>query len=350
MPSGGLGLLIELHFFRFLSLGGTLSFWLAMIVGGLPTCLAGVGNQQASQKDLQTLFEPRGRSQSAAADLETLPPGSRQMECGYQSSNEDAENLQKSKDGVKINMPGVDLSRYQCLGNPGELIKLWKDGNITVIDVRPPKNYERFHLRDSLNIPAYSIKTKAFLKSKSLVLIDDGVSVESLLSVCDSLKVSGFGSVTVFDGGVHTWRKLMSNNTRVKLKQDLRELTPKQFVSVKNEYQWLIISLDENIGDLKKDFDRSRIIAYSKRDAVFFQKLDQIFASRSSVDERRLLFVSRDDAIKYAEIDMGAFKAYSNSMYYMKGGLKAYRGYVKTRSALLAKANAKPRQEKGCGI
>ncbi len=60
--------------------------------------------------------------------------------------------------------------------------------------------------------------------------------------------------------------------------------------------------------------------------------------------------MSRDGVNKYTEVDTEVFKAYSNSIYYMKGGLKAYRGYVKTRSALLARANAKPRQEKGCGI
>lgn len=341
-------MLIEIHVFRFLPSASMLAFSLIMLVCGLP-CLADVGSQQAGQKDLQTLFEPRGRSQSAAADLKALPPGSRQTECGYQSSNEDAGNLPESKDGVAISMPGSGLSQHQCLGDPGELIKRWKDGNVIIVDVRPQKDYEHYHLPGSLNIPAYSIKTKSFLKSKPLILVDDGVSVASLLSVCGSLKASGFASVTVFGDGVHAWRELMTNNTGFKLKQDLRELTPKQFVSVKNEYQWLIILLDKNIDDIKKDFGRFRIIAYSKGDTVFARNLGQAFASRNPVGDRRLLFVSRDGA-GYAGIDAGMFKTYSNSMYYLEGGLEAYRKYVKTRSALLARVNAKPKQEKGCGI
>ncbi|HEB86002.1 MAG TPA: rhodanese-like domain-containing protein [Gammaproteobacteria bacterium] len=347
MPFGGPGLLIEFHFYRFLSLAGILVFRLIMIVGGLP-CLADVGNQQASQKDFQALFDPSGRSQNTTSDLEALPVESRQTECGYQTSNEDAENLE-SRDAAKVNVPGPGLSQYQCLGNPVNIIKRWKDASVTVIDVRSRENYERSHLPGSLNIPSYSIKTKAFLKSKSLVLIDDGVSVASLLAVCDSLKISGFNNVTVFGDGVHVWRKLTANNTDFKLKQDMRKLTPKQFVSVKNEYQWLIVSLDENMDDIKKDFERSRVISYSSRGAVFARKLDQTFASGSPAGDRRLLFVSRDGAGS-AEIDSGALKAYSNSMYYLAGGLKAYREYVKTRSALLVRANAKPRQEKGCGI
>ncbi len=325
-----------------------LAFSLTMLVCGLP-CLADVGSQQTGQEKLQTLFEPRGRSQSAATDLKSLPPESRQMECGYQASNEGAGNLRESKNDVATSVPGGGVSRHQCLGDPGKLIKQWKDGNVVLIDVRPQKDYERYHLRGSLNIPAYSIKTKSFLKSEPLVLIGDGVSVASLLSVCGSLKLSGFSRVTVFGAGVHAWRELMTDNSGFRLKQDARKLTPKQFVSVKNEHQWLIVSLDKNIDDVKKEFGRFRIITYSEGDAVFARKLDQIFASRNPVGDRRLLFVSRDGA-RYAGIDAGLFKTYSNSMYYLEGGLEAYRKYVKTRSALLARANAKPRQEKGCGL
>ncbi|HHJ12865.1 MAG TPA: rhodanese-like domain-containing protein [Gammaproteobacteria bacterium] len=340
-------MLIGNHCFCFSPTVGVLTFSLTMAVCGLP-CLADVGSLQTGQEKLQTLFEPKGRSQSTATDLKSLPPERRQMECGYQVSNEDAGNPQESKDDTSTSMPGGG-GRHQCLGDPGELIKQWKDGNVVLIDVRPQKDYEHYHLPGSLNIPAYSIKTKSFLKSEPLVLIGDGVSVASLLSVCGSLKVSGFSRVTVFGGGVHAWRELMTDNSAFKLKQNVRKLTPKQFVSVKNEYQWLIVSLDKNVDEVKKELGRFRIIRYSEGDAVFARKPDQTFASRNPVGDWNLLFVSRDGA-RYAGVDAGLFKTYSNSMYYLEGGLEAYRKYIKTRSALLARANAKPRQEKGCGL
>ena len=54
------------------------------------------------------------------------------------------------------------------------LRKLKKKEEIILVDVRSREAFERFRVPGSINLPLFALKTKAFLKSKPLVLINDG--------------------------------------------------------------------------------------------------------------------------------------------------------------------------------
>ena len=62
------------------------------------------------------------------------------------------------------------------------LYKLKQKQKITLIDVRNPEDFARLHIPGSLNIPLYAVKTKVFLKSFPIVLINAGFHYSPLAS------------------------------------------------------------------------------------------------------------------------------------------------------------------------
>lgn len=79
-----------------------------------------------------------------------------------------------------------------------------KAKTLFLVDVRLPSDYERCRIAGSLNIPLHAIKTKAFLKSKPIVLVNNGYAVSLLAKTCRQLNQSGFNT-TILTGGLLAW-------------------------------------------------------------------------------------------------------------------------------------------------
>ena len=72
------------------------------------------------------------------------------------------------------------------------LQKLRENQDIILIDVRKRVEFEKFRIPGSINIPLFAIKTKAFLKSKSLVIVNEGYNYSELEQECEHLREAGF--------------------------------------------------------------------------------------------------------------------------------------------------------------
>jgi rhodanese-related sulfurtransferase len=78
--------------------------------------------------------------------------------------------------------------------------------DITLVDVRDAGEFEKFRIPGSINIPLFAIKTKTFLKSKPLVLINNGQNYKQLTDECTVLSKAGF-IVSMLDGGLYQWKR-----------------------------------------------------------------------------------------------------------------------------------------------
>ena len=105
------------------------------------------------------------------------------------------------------------------------LYKLKQNHKITLVDVRNPEDFERLHIPGSLNIPLHAVKTKGFLKSVAVVLVNEGFQYSLLVTECRQLTDMGF-KVLILDGGLPAWKR--SGN---KLAGDLFALEEMQIVS-----------------------------------------------------------------------------------------------------------------------
>ena len=76
---------------------------------------------------------------------------------------------------------------------------------IMLIDVRKEADFERCRIPGSLNIPLHTLKTKAFLKSKPLALINKGYNSGTLEKKCLRLMEAGFTDVSFVIGGLYKY-------------------------------------------------------------------------------------------------------------------------------------------------
>ena len=61
---------------------------------------------------------------------------------------------------------GAKPRQPSCYLEPAKAAELWQQGKATFIDIRTPVEFERYRIRNSLNMAPAAIKTKAFLKTK----------------------------------------------------------------------------------------------------------------------------------------------------------------------------------------
>ncbi len=86
------------------------------------------------------------------------------------------------------------------------VIQKRKDGRkIIIVDVRNGKRFDEFRIPGSINIPLHFIKAKNFLKGKQVVMVNEGFSRNRLENECRGLNEAGF-NVSILAGGLCAWR------------------------------------------------------------------------------------------------------------------------------------------------
>ncbi len=86
------------------------------------------------------------------------------------------------------------------------LYKLKRNQKFTLVDVRSRQDFQRLHIPGSINILLYAVKTKAYLKSASVVLVNEGFRYAELENECRRLAERGF-MVSILDGGLPAWKR-----------------------------------------------------------------------------------------------------------------------------------------------
>lgn len=81
-----------------------------------------------------------------------------------------------------------------------------KDKTAFLVDVRPPTAFEQYRIPGSLNIAGHAIRTKSFLKSKPVILVNEGFAIRRLAAICEALNQSGF-KATILAGGLLSWKE-----------------------------------------------------------------------------------------------------------------------------------------------
>lgn len=119
------------------------------------------------------------------------------------------------------------------------------DGNPsygTRIDVRKPGAYADAHIPGSLRFPLYQVKARSFLRSRNLILVDEGWGNPRLEEEVESLRARGFDSVHILDGGINAWRRAGGRmQGRAVSPARLAELDPAEFWTSRPYEDWMVI-------------------------------------------------------------------------------------------------------------
>lgn len=81
-----------------------------------------------------------------------------------------------------------------------------KEKKMMLVDVRPAADFRKYHIPGSLNIALHAVRTKAFLKSKPVVLVNEGYVVGPLARTCRTINARGF-KAAILDGGLCAWKR-----------------------------------------------------------------------------------------------------------------------------------------------
>jgi rhodanese-related sulfurtransferase len=163
------------------------------------------------------------------------------------------------------------------------LYKLKQKQKITLIDVRNPEDFERLHIPGSLNIPLHAVKTKVFLKSFPLVLLNEGFHYSVLQSECRQLTDLGFKAF-ILDGGLPAWKREGSRLVGDPFAlQDMRTVSPRVFLGEKNYGNMLVIDISPVQTEISRQLmPYSRHIPVSAEPGEWFRKLNRIITDHKS--------------------------------------------------------------------
>jgi len=219
--------------------------------------------------------------------------------------------------------------------------KLKENQSITLIDVRGKDQFEAVHIPGSINIPLYAVKTKTYLKSTPLILINEGYHYEPLERECAYLRKAGFQAWILF-GGLYSWRQKGGLLQGDHFKQgELNKVPPPIFFTERAYEDWIIIDMAPTKNAKASSLiPRSTHIPFSNKTAVFTATLQKTIAQRKGNPLRSLIFFN-EKGEGYDTVERVLHKA-DYEVFFLKGGLEAYNRFV-TNLALIrqARENAK---------
>ena len=93
-----------------------------------------------------------------------------------------------------------------ALSTDAVLHKIKEKQPITLVDIRGKDQFKTVSIPGAINIPLYAIKTKIYLKSQPLILINEGYHYEPLERECAQLRKAGF-QAWILHGGLTGWKQ-----------------------------------------------------------------------------------------------------------------------------------------------
>jgi rhodanese-related sulfurtransferase len=217
-----------------------------------------------------------------------------------------------------------------------------KEGQgIVLIDVRSKKAFEAFSVPGSLNIPLFAIKTKPFLKSQLLVLLNEGYNDGELERECEQLADSGF-NVRILKGGLYYWRQKGGSLKGDPFSQrELNKMPPGVFFVERHDQSWLVIDVSSPKSPEAKGLIPSAIsVPFSGDQREFVLSLKKNLATHNNSQECSLLLYN-DEGEKYDSIEKCLHDAGLNA-FFLKGGIKAYKNFLERQATMKeAKHNSK---------
>jgi len=199
-------------------------------------------------------------------------------------------------------------------------VDLQKLGSSPVfVDVRPSAAFKQARIPGSLNIQPYAIRSKAFLRSKQVVLIGDDPVGSSLEGLCRELRKSGFAGACILEGGIGRWASAGKPITGTALNAlQANRVSADQMRVVAASKDWKVVVADESLKI------REQVLVPGGEHIPFNEP--KVFAERLkgqlAKSDEALLIITRDGR-NYGEI-RAALNELKVPVYYLDGGFDAY--------------------------
>jgi rhodanese-related sulfurtransferase len=207
------------------------------------------------------------------------------------------------------------------------LYKLKQKQKITLIDVRNQEDFERLHIPGSLNIPLHAVKTKVFLRSFSVVLINAGFHYSALQSECRRLVDLGFKAF-ILGGGLPAWKRkggrLVGDLFAL---EEMQVVSPQVFFQEKDSENTLVIDVSPVQTEISRQLlPYAKHLPLSAEPGEWSRKLDQIVTSQKNQPFLSILvFNETGDGYDRAK---KIFAGLSVNAFCLQNGFVGYKRYL----------------------
>lgn len=158
-----------------------------------------------------------------------------------------------------------DLS---CAVAPVDLANLLQSADTVLIDTRSATDFANYHIDGAMNLSSTELRSKSFLREKSVVLIGNGKAEREQYIDCKRLKSNSFKRVKVLRGGMPGW--LVSGQTVLGQPPNpaqLARLTPSD-LWIESRFDANLVLVAMSQAALQKQFANSLLIPDEKPKTV----------------------------------------------------------------------------------
>lgn len=197
---------------------------------------------------------------------------------------------------------------------------------VTMVDVRGTEAFEACHITGALEMPLHLVKTRPFLRTTDVVLVDEGWGSERLERECRRLTGSGFPSVRVLKGGMDLWRRQGGPVSGWRAGEGgLAGISTSAFMESRGNSEWLIINAGEEEPELEYLVPPHATVPLAAGQEAFAAEVESLV--RRFDGNRTVVIVDRDGSCREA---LGAAfqRTKDVAVFYLEGGVEAWRGHL----------------------
>ena len=235
-----------------------------------------------------------------------------------------------------VEIPPEMLARKWKKRNPAFLIspesvlrKLKEKRELVLVDVRDMDDFRRFRIPGSINIPIFVLNKKTFLKSRTLVLLNEGFNYSRLAQSCRQLRGSGFYHVSILAGGLSHWReKGFPIEGDAFAQKSLNKIPPQEFFAERNYENLIAIDVSQSTNkETLELMPGAFFVPYRGQAKRFVGELKKVIRPYENDPLVSVLIFNQHG--KYPEVvERLIRKAGIKNVFYMQEGLEGYKRFL----------------------
>jgi len=201
---------------------------------------------------------------------------------------------------------------------------------IILVDVRGKKDFEKIRIPESLNIPLHRVKTKPFLKNKSVVLVNQGYNYLTLETECQRLIARyGFSDIRILYGGLCLWRDSGGELTGGPFALEELDTIPARDFYIDRRYNdWIIVNVAAAVPPNTDTLTGISIhVPYSGDIERLAQGLKDSISTQNDISVPYVLIFNKTGQ-DYKPIKKAVRNAGIQNVFYLQDGLDGYRSFI----------------------
>jgi rhodanese-related sulfurtransferase len=233
-----------------------------------------------------------------------------------------------------------------CIISAEAVLKMLKEKeDVLLIDVRGSEEFKRFRIRGSLNIPLDFIKTKAFLKNRKTVLVDEAYRHNHMEAQCRNLRAGGFTPFILY-GGFDAWQDkggVIEGDPFAR--KEIREIPPWTFFEEKGFDDWLVIDISGKHRS-ERSIPQALHVPLAGHPDKAAAKLK--IAAGKEQEKIKVVVICDEKGTQYEKVGAIVEWVGLKNIVYLKDGLQGYERFLQERVLLKTSKGDRLKKMTGC--